>query len=36
MVEAKVVRWYGLVEHRVGPWESITILASSRVSIKLH
>jgi len=34
MVEAEIVGWYGLVEYKVGSWESITILASPRVSSK--
>ena len=29
-----MVRWYSLVKYKVGSWESITILASPRVSSK--
>ena len=36
MVEAEIVGWYSLVEYKVGSWESITILASSQVSDKVH
>ena len=36
MVEVEVVRWYSSVEYKVGSWGSITILASSQVSNKIH